>query len=87
MGEGLLWRLCHRDGVFRMLGLLGGLSVTTDLGAGAPVEESLKRCLVAMRLARALGCTDAEVSDVIYTSLLQHLGCTAYAHEGARTLG
>ena len=86
-GTGLLLRLCHRDGVFRMLGLLGGLSVTTDLGAGAPVEESLKRCLVAMRLARALGCADSEVSDVMYTSLLQHLGCTAYAHEAARTWG
>ena len=86
-GEPLPGRLCHRGGVFRMLGLLGGLSVVTDLGTGAPVEESLKRCLVATRLARALGCSDAEVSDVIYTSLLQHLGCTAFAHEGARIMG
>ena len=73
--------------MFRLLGLLGGLSVATDLGSGAPVEESLKRCLVAMRLARAADCADAEVSDVIYTSLLEHLGCTAYAHESARAWG
>ncbi len=79
--------MCQGGGVFRMLGLLGGLSVATDLGTGAPVEESLKRCLVAMRLARAAGCADPAVSDVIYTSLLQHLGCTAYAHEGARMWG
>ena len=67
----------------RLLGLLAGLSLATDLGTGAPVEESLKRCVVATRLARAVGCTDSEVADVIYTSLLQHLGCTAYAHESA----
>jgi HD-GYP domain-containing protein (c-di-GMP phosphodiesterase class II) len=73
--------------MFRLLGLLGGLSITTDLGTGAPVEESLKRCLVATRLARAVGVTDEEASDVLYASLLQHLGCTAYAHEVADVWG
>jgi HD-GYP domain-containing protein (c-di-GMP phosphodiesterase class II) len=73
--------------VLRLLGLLGGLSLATDLGAGAPLDESLQRCWVAARLARAVGCTGAEVSDVVYTSLLQHLGCTAYAHEAAGTWG
>ena len=33
------------------------------------------------------GCTAAEVGDVVYTSLLQHLGCTAYAHEAAQVWG
>jgi HD-GYP domain-containing protein (c-di-GMP phosphodiesterase class II) len=70
-----------------MLELLGGLSLVTDIGTGSPLEESLKRCLVATRLARSLGCSDAEVSDVLYTALLQHLGCTAYAHEVARVWG
>ena len=43
--------------------------------------------MVATRLARALGCDDAEVGDVVYTALLQHLGCTAYAHETAEVWG
>ncbi len=73
--------------MFRLLALLGGLSVATDMGAGAPLEESLKRCLVAQRLARAARCTDREVGDVVYASLLQHLGCTAYAHEAAQVWG
>jgi hypothetical protein len=73
--------------VFRLLGLLGGLSVVTDLGTGAPLEESLKRCVVATRLAESVGCTDNEMRDVIYASLLQHLGCTAYAQEGAQVWG
>jgi HD-GYP domain-containing protein (c-di-GMP phosphodiesterase class II)/DNA-binding CsgD family transcriptional regulator len=70
-----------------MLELLGGLSLVTDLGSGSPLEESLKRCLVATRLARISGCTAPEVSDVLYTALLQHLGCTAYSHEVARVWG
>lgn len=73
--------------MFRLLGLLGGLSQATDLGTGAPLEESLKRCVVATRLARALHLDDAAVADVLYTSLLQHLGCTAYAHETAAVWG
>lgn len=73
--------------MFRLLGLLGGLSVATDLGTGAPLEESLRRCLVAVRLARSAGASEAEVSDVLYTSLLQHLGCTAYSHESAHRWG
>ncbi len=70
-----------------MLELLGGLSLVTDLGSGSPLEESLKRCLVAARLARISGCPEPEVSDVLYTALLQHLGCTAYAHEVRPGLG
>ena len=70
-----------------MLGLLGGLSLATDLGTGAPLEESLRRCVVATRLARTLHCDDGVVGDVVYTSLLQHLGCTAYAHETADVWG
>ena len=79
--------MCQRGEVIRLLGLLGGLSLATDLGTGAPLEESLKRCVVATRLARELGCDAAETSDVVYTSLLQHLGCTAYSHETAALWG
>lgn len=73
--------------MFRLLELLGGLALITDLGTGAPLEESLKRAVVATRLARTGGCTPEEVSDVLYVSLLEHLGCTAAAHEGAQTWG
>jgi HD-GYP domain-containing protein (c-di-GMP phosphodiesterase class II) len=79
--------ICDAERVFRMLELLGGLSLVTDIGTGSPIEESLKRCLVATRLARIVGCADAEVSDVLYTALLQHVGCTAYAHEVAKVWG
>ncbi len=79
--------MCHRGGVFRLLGLLGGLSLATDLGSGAPLEESLKRAVVGARLADLLGSGDLDAGDVVYTCLLQHLGCTAYSHETAEVWG
>ena len=44
--------------MFRLLGLLGGLSGAMDLGSGAGLDESLKRCVVGARLARVVGATD-----------------------------
>jgi putative nucleotidyltransferase with HDIG domain len=41
--------------------------------------------LVAMRLAEAVGAD--EPGDVYYTTLLQHVGCTAFAHEAAALAG
>ncbi len=71
----------------RLLALLGGLSVALDLGSGSPLEESLRRCVVATRLARVAGLPDDEVRTVLYTALLEHLGCTAHAHELAAAFG
>lgn len=73
--------------MFRLLGLLGGLSAVTDLGTGAVLDEALTRCVVATRFARALGCSRDEVADVLYTALLQHVGCTAYAYETGQVWG
>lgn len=73
--------------MLRLLGLLGGLSAVTDLGAGAPMDESLRRCVVGARLARAAGCPDDTVRDVVYVSLLEHLGCFAPAYEATRAFG
>lgn len=73
--------------MIRLLGILGGLSGAMDLGSGSPLDESLVRCVVTVRLARALGCSDDEVRAALYASLLEHLGCTAYSHEAARLFG
>lgn len=79
--------MCHGGRVIRLLGLVGGLSVALDMGVGAPLEESLRRCLVGVRLARAAGCDEGETGWVMYASLLQHLGCTAASHELAAVFG
>src|ERR1700687_5451023 len=65
--------------------LLAGLSVVADIGMGLEPGEAARATLVAMELARAVAAP--QPSDVYYTTLLQHIGCTAYAHEAAAMLG
>jgi HD-GYP domain-containing protein (c-di-GMP phosphodiesterase class II) len=67
----------------RLADLLAAVSVATDLGMGQEPEKAIRACLVATTLARRIGTPEADVSDVYYTALLRHLGCTATAHEEA----
>ncbi len=54
---------------------------------GLPPEAAMRSCLLATGLARRMNLTEQEVSDVYYTTLLQHVGCTAFAHETAALFG
>ncbi len=71
----------------RLAEILAALSQVTDLGMGQPPETAIRTCLLATGLARQLGLPEHEVADVYYTALLQHIGCTAYAHETAAIAG
>jgi HD-GYP domain-containing protein (c-di-GMP phosphodiesterase class II) len=75
------------DGDLRLAELLAALSVATDLGMGHEPEKAVRSCLVATELARACDLPEVQVRDVYYTSLLQHLGCTAPAHQLAHLVG
>ena len=69
----------------RLAELLVGLSQVADAGMGLEPGEAARTCLLAVRLGELVGAPD--LGAVLYTALLQHLGCTAYAHEAAATLG
>jgi HD-GYP domain-containing protein (c-di-GMP phosphodiesterase class II)/DNA-binding CsgD family transcriptional regulator len=71
----------------RLADLLAAVSVATDLGMGQEPEKAIRACLVATALARRMGVDEAEASDVYYSALLRHLGCTATAHEEAWLVG
>jgi putative nucleotidyltransferase with HDIG domain len=71
----------------RLADLLAALSVTTDLAMGQAPEKSVRACLLATELARAMDLPEAEVADVYYHTLLKHLGCTATLHEEAYLFG
>jgi HD-GYP domain-containing protein (c-di-GMP phosphodiesterase class II) len=75
------------DGDLRLADVLAALSVATDLGMGHEPEKAVRACLLATELARAADLRDIDVRDVYYTTLLQHLGCTAPAHELAQLAG
>jgi HD-GYP domain-containing protein (c-di-GMP phosphodiesterase class II) len=71
--------------LLRLAELLSGLSVVADIGMGLDPGEAGRAALVAVELTALVG--EADPSDVYYTTLLQHVGCTAYAHEAAAMLG
>jgi hypothetical protein len=54
---------------------------------GQPPEDAIRSCLLATGLARRMDLNERDVGDVYYTTLLQHVGCTAYAHETAALFG
>jgi hypothetical protein len=67
--------------------LTGAIARAADAGIGFPPETSLRSCLVAVALARAVGLSDEETRDVYHAALLRHAGCTASAHEETRIAG
>jgi HD-GYP domain-containing protein (c-di-GMP phosphodiesterase class II) len=71
----------------RLADLLGGLSIIADLGFGLPPEEAMRSCLIGTALAREIGAAEDDVADTFYTSLLVHIGCTAFSHETAAVFG
>ena len=75
------------DPRLRLMDLLAGLSLATDLGMGQPPETALRCCVLATRLARALDLPEDDVRDAFLGSLLRHLGCTATAAIEARQYG
>jgi HD-GYP domain-containing protein (c-di-GMP phosphodiesterase class II) len=63
--------------VLRVAELLGAFAAAGELGRGQPAGHVHRTCCIAMRLADHLGLSPAEKTDVYYTSLLVHAGCTA----------
>jgi HD-GYP domain-containing protein (c-di-GMP phosphodiesterase class II) len=71
----------------RLAELLASLSLATDLSTGQPLGHGMRTCLISVRIARELGCTDSTVRAVHHVALLRFLGCTADADETARMAG
>lgn len=71
----------------RLAELLAGLSMVSDLGYRLPVDTAVRSCVLGTSLARRMGLSEPEVSDVFFVSLLFHVGCVAYSHETAGWFG
>jgi HD-GYP domain-containing protein (c-di-GMP phosphodiesterase class II) len=71
----------------RLAELVSAFSLVCDLVMGQPADEVMRACLLATSLARRAGLDEPAVSDVYWTTLLAHTGCTAYAHEQAAMFG
>jgi HD-GYP domain-containing protein (c-di-GMP phosphodiesterase class II)/DNA-binding CsgD family transcriptional regulator len=67
--------------------LMAAMSLATDLSMGQPMEDGLAVCLLATRLAAALGLSEDQQVRVYYAALLRHIGCTADMHVLAAAAG
>ena len=63
----------------RLSELLGALSMALDLTEGQPEGHSMRCCWIGMHIGRAMGLSDAALSDLYYTLLLKDLGCSSNA--------
>lgn len=68
----------------RTADVIASLSLATDLGMGFPFEHGLRCTLVSMRLCDLMGVDSDIASQVYYTTLLTHVGCTVDAEASAR---
>ena len=71
----------------RLAELVAALSLGIDLGFGQPMEHVLRQCLIALRLAEAIGLDEQQRAVVYYTALLINVGCHSDAHEQAKWFG
>lgn len=67
--------------------LMVALSHATDLALGQPVEYALKACVLAMRLATALGLETSARREVYAHALLRYIGCNAETDAMAALFG
>jgi HD-GYP domain-containing protein (c-di-GMP phosphodiesterase class II) len=72
---------------FRLIEVLGALSLTTDLANGNPMGSALRSGELAIHISRELGVTAEETSQACYAALMRHIGCTSYSHEEAGVFG
>src|SRR5688572_2784789 len=72
---------------FRLIEVLGALSLTTDLANGNPMGSALRSCAIAIEISRELGVTAEDGWQACYAALMRHIGCTSYSHEEAHVFG
>ena len=76
------------DEPVRLAQVLGALSLATDLSAGQSPESALSATVLAVRMARAMGVDDKQLTDTYYACITRFIGCTSTAESVAPiTLG
>jgi HD-GYP domain-containing protein (c-di-GMP phosphodiesterase class II) len=61
----------------RLSSILSGLSYALDFTEGHPRGHASRSCLIGMRLARELGLSLDDQSNLFYALLLKDAGCSS----------
>jgi len=67
--------------------IIAALSLATDLALAQPMEHGLRSCVLAMRLAEALGHDGDTLAEIYWFALLHHVGCNADSNVMAALFG
>ena len=73
--------------VVRLAELVASLSFATDLGRGLPMEHSIRRAVLSLRLSDRVGAVRDDRIATYYTGLLDGVYCHADANEQAMWFG
>src|SRR5437762_5234047 len=71
----------------RRADFLMALAYATDLATGQSRDFALRSCVLAMRLAEAVGLDKQERRNVYHQALLRYVGCNADTHLLATAFG
>lgn len=71
----------------KLSAILSGLSYALDLTEGHPRGHASRSCLIGMRIARALGLSATERSDLFYALLLKDAGCSSNSARVSQLFG
>ena len=71
----------------RRADFLMALAYATDLATGQSRDFAMRSCVLAMRLAEAVGLDTNERRNVYHQALLRYIGCNADTHLLAAALG
>jgi HD-GYP domain-containing protein (c-di-GMP phosphodiesterase class II) len=67
----------------RLAEALAALSLATDMAAGQPKETAMGTTILATRMARRIGLSNAQIADIYYAAIIRFLGCTSASAEAA----
>ena len=70
----------------RLVDLVGAFATAGELGRGQPVGHLARVCWLSQRIGEEMKLSESTLTDLYYTSLLAHIGCTAGASEFATFL-
>jgi putative nucleotidyltransferase with HDIG domain len=63
----------------RLAEIVSALSYALDMTDGQPAGHSIRCCWIGMHIGKAIGMSQAELSDLFYALLLKDLGCSSNA--------
>ena len=67
--------------------IIAALSFALDLTEGAVPGHAVRSCLLSMRLGRAMGLDEADLSDLYYAALLKDVGCSSNSARFCQIVG